>query len=126
MILRITIKGKEYEVDITEEPGGKVRVGLNGREYVFHSHSKETITGEPLKISDAENAEKDVKAPLNGVISEIFVKEKGDVKKGQKLLTLSAMKMENEIVSEINGKIKKISVKKGQNVKEGDILISFL
>ncbi|MDD5696456.1 MAG: biotin/lipoyl-binding protein [Candidatus Pacebacteria bacterium] len=126
MILRITIKGKEYEVDVTEEAGGKVKVGLNGREYVFHSNSKETMANEPLKISDARSAEKEIKAPLNGVISEVFVKEKDDVKKGQKLLTLSAMKMENEIVSETNGKIKKISVKKSQSVKEGDILISFL
>jgi biotin carboxyl carrier protein len=126
MTLKITIKGKEYEVDVSEEPGGKIKVRINGQDYVFNANSKEVVAQEPLTISSAESAEKDVKAPLNGTVSEIFVKEKDDVKKGQKLLTLSAMKMENEIVSETNGKIKKIFVKKGQNVKEGNILISFL
>jgi len=126
MTLKILVKGKEYEVEITEEPEGKIKVKLNGHEYVFNSNSKEIIREEPLRISSAESTDKDVRAPLNGVISEIFVKEKDEIKKGRKLLTLSAMKMENEIVSEVNGRIKKISVKKGQNVKEGDILITFL
>ncbi|MDD3170239.1 MAG: acetyl-CoA carboxylase biotin carboxyl carrier protein subunit [Candidatus Paceibacterota bacterium] len=128
MTLKINIKGKEYEVDVSEEAGGKTKVKLNGREFVFDSNSKKTITEGPLKLSDFEskNSEKEIKAPLNGTISEIFVKEKDEIKKGQKLLILSAMKMENEIVSEANGKIKKISVQKGQNVKEGDSLIALL
>ncbi len=128
MTLKITIKGKEYAVDISEEHGGKTKVKLNGREFIFDSNSKETITEGPLRISDfdSKNPEKEIKAPLNGTISEIFVKEKDEIKKGQKMLTLSAMKMENEIVSEANGKIKKISVQKGQSVKEGDVLISLL
>jgi biotin carboxyl carrier protein len=66
---------------------------------------------------------KEIKTPLSGIISEIFVKQGEEIKFGQKLIILSAMKMENDILSETRGVIKKVLVTKDQKVKEGEILI---
>jgi len=65
---------------------------------------------------------KEIRAPITGAISKIFVKEGEKIERGQKILNLSAMKMENEIISESTGKIKKINVKEGQLVKANELL----
>ena len=67
--------------------------------------------------------EKKIKAPLAGMISEIFVKKGDVVVPGQKLLTLSAMKMENEVIAERYGIVQDVSIFLNQRVKGGEILI---
>ncbi len=127
MKLRINIKGKEYDVEITgDEADNKVKIIIGGKEFAFDMDEKikeEEASVARTVMPKRDLSKKEIKASLAGVISDIFVKEGEVVKNGQKILTLSAMKMENEIVSELEGKIKKISVKKGQKVKEGEILI---
>ncbi|MDD5098379.1 MAG: biotin/lipoyl-binding protein [Candidatus Pacebacteria bacterium] len=120
MELNIKIKNKEYNVKILEE-GSIVKVIVGKNEYVFNSDKKEETL---LSQSTSKSLQKEIKASLAGTISEIFIKDGGTIKVGQKLLTLSAMKMENEIASESKGKIKKILVNKNDTVKAGDILIA--
>jgi biotin carboxyl carrier protein len=121
MKFKIKIKGKEYEVEIVELEGGtKIKIG--DKEFFFQKEKKE-ISLPSVSFKKRDFLKKEIRAPIAGTISEIFVKEKDFVKKGEKLLSLSAMKMENEIVSDFEGRVKKIFVKKDQNVKEGEVLI---
>ena len=121
MKFKIKIKGKEYEVEIVELEGGtKIKIG--DKEFFFQKEKKE-ISLPSVSFKKRDFLKKEIRAPIAGTISEIFVKEKDFVKKGEKVLILSAMKMENEIVSDFEGRVKKIFVKKDQNVKEGEVLI---
>jgi biotin carboxyl carrier protein len=121
MKFKIKIKGKEYEVEIVELEGGtKIKIG--DKEFFFQKEKKE-ISLPSVSFKKRDFLKKEIRAPIAGTISEIFVKEKDFVKKGEKLLSLSAMKMENEIVSDFEGRVKKIFVKKDQNVKEEEVLI---
>lgn len=129
MNLKIKIKGREYDVELQEDKD-KVIVKIDGKEYVFANNGeksqieKEDNPNETsAKILAKNNNIKEVKAPLSGTISEIFIKPGDEIKITQKLLTLSAMKMENEILAESNGKIKEILITKDQKVKENEILI---
>ncbi len=129
MNLKIKIKGREYDVELQEDKD-KVIVKIDGKEYIFANNGEtsqiekqDNQSEKGAKILAKNNNIKEIKAPLSGTISEIFIKTGNEIKIAQKLLTLSAMKMENEILAESNGKIKEILVTKDQKVKEGEILI---
>lgn len=58
----------------------------------------------------------EVRSPIPGIITKIFVKEKDKVSSGTVLMILEAMKMKNRIYSKVEGEIKEISVKEGERV----------
>ncbi|MFA5013703.1 MAG: biotin/lipoyl-containing protein [Candidatus Paceibacterota bacterium] len=152
MNLRIKIKDKEYDVEVAENDH-EVRISIQGKEFIFdldkrkvkYANDPENKTEcaqrnipegsqrsrgeggakEGLSCVVLPKGGKEVKAPLAGVISDIFVKEGDTITMGQKLVSLSAMKMENEIVAEADAKIKKILVNKDEKVKESETLIIF-
>jgi len=124
MKLKLKIKGKEREVEILEEGEDKVKIKVGEKEFIFGKEKeKKGISLIQTSIPRRDFSKKEIKAPITGVISEIFVKEGDFVKREQKILSLSTMKMENEIVSDFDGKVKKFLVKKNQEVKEGETLI---
>lgn len=73
------------------------------------------------KIS--EQTQKEIKAPMPGLILEILVEKGQEVKKNDDLLILEAMKMENILKAEGDGVIKDIKVEKSQSVDKNQVLI---
>lgn len=122
--MKIKIKNKEYEVEIIDNNQEKIIIKVEGKEFDFSVNKENNIENISLSSVKKDNLEKEIRAPLTGIISDIFVKEGEEIKQGKKLLILSAMKMENEIVSTHNSKIKKILIEKNQKIKEGDLLIT--
>lgn len=142
--MKIDVNGNCYEVEVV---GNEVRV--NGKK-IDLKQNEEQITigqnqffldffeeGEPSLLiingmsylvskSTSENTLlKELKAPINGQIVDVFAVEGKDVVKGQLLVILEAMKMENQIKSPAKGRIKEVKVKKGQLVKTGEVLVTF-
>lgn len=66
-----------------------------------------------------------VKAPMPGLILDVFVEVGQAVEENDSLLILEAMKMENNILSPRKGTIKSIHIKKGEAVEKGQLLIEF-
>ena len=125
MKLNINIKGKKKIIEIQEREG-KVKVKIGKKEYSFknNNYKKESISVAQTNIPKKKFSKKEIKAPIAGTITKIFVKEQQSFKKNQKIVSLSAMKMENEIISDFQGTIKSILVKESQKVKEGEILVT--
>jgi biotin carboxyl carrier protein len=126
MNLKIKIKDKEYDV-VIEEGDSDVTIKINNKEYTFDLNEPQSEPDAIIReVSERFNvSDKEIKSPLSGIVSDIFVVEGEEIKSGKKLLSLSAMKMENEILAEADGKIKQILFKKDDKVKEGEILIIF-
>ena len=124
MKLNINIKGKKKIIEIQEREG-EVKVKIGKKEYSFknNNYKKESISVAQTNIPKKKFSKKEIKAPIAGTITKIFVKEQQSFKKNQKIVSLSAMKMENEIISDFQGTIKSILVKESQKVKEGEILV---
>ncbi|MES2284861.1 MAG: pyruvate carboxylase [Bacteroidota bacterium] len=72
-----------------------------------------------LKVSGAN----EIGAPLQGMLSKIFVKAGDVVKKNAPLFTIEAMKMETTIVANQNSKIKAVQLKEGKMVDADDLVI---
>ena len=66
-----------------------------------------------------------IKAPMPGLILEIFVSVGQSVNENDNLLILGAMKMENSFLSPREGVIKSIAVQTSDAVVKGQLLIEF-
>jgi biotin carboxyl carrier protein len=67
-----------------------------------------------------------LKAPMPGLVLNVFVKEGDAVKKNDSLVTLEAMKMENILRSPGDGIVKSVNVQLGGKVEKGQVLIRFV
>jgi acetyl/propionyl-CoA carboxylase alpha subunit len=65
-----------------------------------------------------------VRAPLQGTIVTIDVREGDLVHKGRQLLVMEAMKMEHVIAAEASGRVQRIGVAVGDPVYEGHLLVT--
>ena len=124
MKLNLNIGNKKYDIELNKTNGGSINIKVDGEEFLFQETKKEKRGPFLAKTSLPKKnfSEKEIKAPISGIISEIFAKEGDIIKQGKKVALLSAMKMENEIISDFDGKIKSTFVKQEQTVKEGEVL----
>ncbi len=99
----INVDGKDFHVDIKDKYDQLInKLGLSA------------VTSQ---------VEKDVKAPMPGLVLEVKVKVGDEVKEGDGLLILEAMKMENVIKSSGKATIRSIHIDKGNTVDKGQLLI---
>ncbi len=132
---KFTIRGHDYDVEVTSLEGEVARVEVNGTKYKVEIHSEKKTSKTPTLIrkdvpraKDAHKIKKDaslqqIKAPLPGIIMNVLVKEGDEVKRGSDLLVYEAMKMENKLVSEREGIVKSIKVNPGDSILQGDVLL---
>ena len=69
------------------------------------------------------HGEGEIRSPIAGKVTRVFVKEGEAVKEGQCLLIMEAMKMENEFKAPFAGRVKKLYVQEGQVVEPGNPLV---
>ncbi len=133
---KFKIRGHVYDVEILKFENNMARIEVNGTPYeieiqktVKESKTPVLVRPEVKTPKDAHKIKKHdkdilkVKAPLPGIILQVFSKPGQEIKKGEKLLIYEAMKMENNLLAEKDGKIKSVHVNTGDNVLEGDDLI---
>ena len=77
--------------------------------------------GERRRASTSEGA---VRAPMQGTIVKVLVREGQEVAADEPVCILEAMKMESEVRSQKAGTVSEVRVKAGQTVRSGDTLIS--
>ncbi len=138
----LSIEGKDYKAEVKEITSEYARILVNEKEYNIKIKELgrkstgiplvkrvETVTEEPKpgkreiekpKINSMDSGA--IKAPLPGLILEVFVKVGDAVKAGQDLFIMESMKMENQIQATHDGTVEKIYVNKGDSVAEDDVL----
>jgi biotin carboxyl carrier protein len=67
----------------------------------------------------------DLKAPMPGLITRVFVQAGDQVKPGTPLLVMEAMKMENELRAQGSGRVRDVMVQPKQPVEQGQVLVAF-
>ena len=104
----------------------QVSLEVNKHQYTINITDKLDVLLKSMGINkQTTKTNKDLKAPMPGLVTKIFVKKGDDIKKGDVLLVLEAMKMENNLKAENNTKIKDIIVKQGNSVEKNEVLIIF-
>lgn len=132
---KFTIRGHDYDVEVTSLEGQVARVEVNGTKYKVEIHSEKKASKTPQlvrkdvpKAKDSHVIKKDasvyqVKAPLPGIIMQLKVNVGDEVKRGDTLLIYEAMKMENNLASEREGIVKSLKVNAGDSILQGDVLL---
>lgn len=120
----VILEGKPYLVTIESTEANKSVVSVDGNmEHVTVKNERDLLL-EQHGMADGDKAvEKEIRAPMPGLVLDILVSEGQTVEAGNGLLVLEAMKMENEIRAATEGVISKVHAKPGAPVAKGDLLI---
>ena len=122
---KVKVEGREYTVEVEELTGYSDVEKSNSRE-IKNSAPSETKVESYAPRAEASvtlsAGETVVKAPLQGVIIGVAIKEGQSVKAGDLLLKIEALKMENEILAPCAGTINSVKVSDGNRVASGDVL----
>ena len=131
--------GEEIMVDIEE--GKRVLISLmqksepdeEGNVNVFFKINGQMrnvlIKDNSIKVDKVENIkaetdnEKEIGAPLQGLLSSVLVKNGEKVKENQPLFIIEAMKMETTVTAASSGVIKKVQLEAGVLVDTSDLVI---
>ncbi len=138
----VTIRGKQYTVEITDPHARPVRAIVDG-EVIEVNVAPTPVVAAPLPVvipapspvvpsatvappdetPRQQTAAEEIKAPLPGTVVSIGVKVGDAVQRGQELCVLEAMKMNNPIRASKPGVITQLCVDVGQQVQHGDPLM---
>ncbi|OGC77796.1 MAG: hypothetical protein A2145_00260 [candidate division Zixibacteria bacterium RBG_16_40_9] len=120
-IYSLLVDNKTYDLEILRKMND-FEINYGGRKY-----SGEIWEHTLAKIKPPAQKEvlkqKELKAPMPGLIVRIEVPEGKEIKIGEGVLIMEAMKMENEIKSPFDGKVKKILVQERQTVEKDQVLV---
>ncbi len=105
----------------------------NGMRTVFFKVNGQTrnieVQDRSLNIKKEENQKaeagnpKHLGAPLQGMLSKIFVKKGQIVKKNEPLFVIEAMKMETTVTASAEVEVKNVSLKEGARVSADDLVV---
>ncbi len=117
----VTLNGKNYEVEVTEQEA----VLLSVNDAVAAPAPVAAAPAAPVAAAPAAVAGDGTKvpSPMPGTILSVNVSVGQAVKTGDVLLVLEAMKMENDIVAPCDGTVKQLLVSKGSTVNTDDVLV---
>lgn len=119
----VTLNGKNYEVEVTEEDA--VLLSVADAAPVQAPVAPAAVAAEaPAAVAAAPSANgTNVVSPMPGTILSVNASVGQSVKSGDVLMILEAMKMENDIVAPCDGTVRQLLVSKGSTVNTDDVLV---
>jgi len=142
---QITVRGRQYDVEVGDVSSSPVTVKVNGVDYVVdlpgsgRSGTSAQSAGRPAAPSPsrpatglpasarpaapASGGDGIVRALMPGRIVSVSVSVGDSVAAGQAVLVMESMKMENTIAAPAAGKVRSVLVKEGDTVQHGQSLI---
>lgn len=133
--LRITVNGKEYEVDVEiledSDHGAMPQMPFPYPSYPqqapqMHSSPAAAPPPRPKAAAPASTGgANELSSPMNGVVLEIPVAAGQSVKEGQVVVVLEAMKMKTNIASSRDGVIGEVKIKINDSVEAGQVLVTY-
>jgi biotin carboxyl carrier protein len=119
--LSILLNGLSFEVHISPDSQGKLKLQNGPHEFVAQVQDPRAWRGRKQGALEAEGRQQIV-APMPGKVIRILVKAGDAVRAGQGLVVIEAMKMQNELRSTKSGKVERVIAKEGQTVSAGEVL----
>lgn len=121
-------ENQSYSLEVVEADfkAKSLQIKVNGKLVEVSLQDHMDLLLEKLGIdANAGSAISDLKAPMPGLVLDVFVKPGDVVAKGDRLVVLEAMKMENILKAEGEGEVKDILITKGDSVEKNQVMIQF-
>jgi biotin carboxyl carrier protein len=119
--LSILLRGQSFEVRVTEQPNGALKLLTRGEEFTAEVVDPRAWRGRRHGPIEAGGRQK-IQAPMPGKVIRVLVNEGQNVEAGQGLMVVEAMKMQNEVRSPKSGVVQRVFAKEGQAVDVGEVL----
>ncbi len=120
----LRIDGRSLPVVIEPAGGDAVRVTLRGRATTVRVQDETDLLLERFGLEeDAGAAEREIRAPMPGLVLNVLVEPGREIREGEGLLVLEAMKMENELRASAPGTVQAVHVEAGEAVDKNALLI---
>lgn len=99
---------------------------INGQSYTVQLKNELDELLEKMGMGPgAGSVQSKIKAPMPGMVLDVFVEPGKTVAKDEPLLILEAMKMENVIKAPQEGTVKLVGVEKGKAIEKNALLVEF-
>lgn len=120
----VLFNNKSYRLFIESIDKNTCTIFVNGRSHEISVKDERDQLLDQYGIADAlHTVEREIRAPMPGLVLDILVTEAELVEVGHGLIVLEAMKMENELKAPSTGRVASIHVNPGDPVAKGDLLI---
>jgi len=120
------LKSYNAEVVIFDPVEKTAEIKVNNNVYTLNAKDQFDILLDKLGLSSLAGTKvSEVKAPMPGLVLNVFVTQGSEIKKGDNLFILEAMKMENIIKAPADVTVKSVKIKPGDKVEKGQILLLF-
>jgi biotin carboxyl carrier protein len=110
------------EHSLDEQSGRRIEVMVHGQPYVVEVQDARAQALASLAGGTHASGEASIRAPMPGLVSNVFVSLGDEVQRGQTIVVLEAMKMENDLTTPRAGRVRTLRVTKGQTVSQDDVL----
>ena len=122
----IIFKQRSYNVEVinTDQKRKIFFLKVDGKNLTVNLRDRFDQLIEAMGLQEEDDkGDKQILAPMPGLVLEIHVKEGEQVEKGAPLVTLEAMKMENVLKSPADGVVQKIFANTGESVEKNYLLL---
>lgn len=120
----LQLNGRSTGVVVEPLSDGRLRLTFRGRRIVVRVKDEKDLLLERFGLEEAAGAaEREIRAPMPGLVLKVLVEEGQEVEAGAGLLVLEAMKMENELKAPAAGVIKSVHAQTGEPVDKEALLV---
>jgi biotin carboxyl carrier protein len=122
----LLLDGRSYPFTAEPQDDGTVRLTHAGRGLNVRVKTERDLLLEEYGVEEgAGAAERELRAPMPGLVLSVLVEPGQEVEEGAGLVVLEAMKMENELRAANAGTVAEVHVEPGSPVGKNDLLVSF-
>lgn len=127
MKVRVRIDARTFEVEIEDPNAEPVVAIVDGQRIELWPETGQRLpeVGGGSVAPASFSAEREVRAPIPGVILSVAVQPGASVAPGQELCVLEAMKMRNPISAGRSGVIQAVHISPGAHVQHRQVLMEF-
>lgn len=119
----LIVDGKSVPVSVEATGPDTIRVTIDSRRTEVQVKDERDLLVEEFGLGEDRAGGGKVRAPMPGLVLDVFVEEGDTVEAGQGLLVLEAMKMENELKAPAGGVVRTIHAASGEAVDKDALLI---
>ncbi|MEM6327922.1 MAG: biotin/lipoyl-containing protein [Bacteroidota bacterium] len=120
----LTMNGRTQVVGIEDDGAGGVIATVNGKRIPVQIKTEADLLLERFGMDAGESAaDREVRAPMPGLVLRVLVAEGDAVEAGQGVAVLEAMKMENELTAPASGTVAAVHAAAGDAVGKNDLLV---
>lgn len=128
MKLRVTVNGRDYEVEVEVLDDEMRQVGHAAPAQapaIAPTAIEQPSVPAPASADGHDGDENVYRSPMSGVVARISVEVGQSVQQNEELLVLEAMKMETALTAQQAGKVLRIHTSVGDSVQVKQVLVEF-